>query len=56
MPETPTNAGNRYVFLVACYSNFDVSRLSTLWHCGSDPVAVVEGVECCRLGNAWAGN
>ena len=38
MPETPTNAGNRYAFLVACYSIFSLSRLSTLRHCGSDPV------------------
>ena len=38
MPETPTNAGNRYAFLVACYSEFSVSRLSTLRHGGSDPV------------------
>ena len=40
MPETPTNAGNRYAFVVAYYSKFSVSRLSTLWHCGSDPVNI----------------
>ena len=27
MPETPTNACNRYAFLAACYSNLSVSRL-----------------------------
>ena len=27
MPETPSNAGNRYAFLVACYSVLSVSRL-----------------------------